>query len=91
MITANLAKRWTPKFVSVFIVHVVLLLTFMVLNMITYKFYVGKDVYEFTAESKLNAMEMCNRQVIDKLDLHPMAWADAGQNAFSYQSGNFFD
>ena len=69
----------------------VILPTFMVLNMITYKFYVGKDVYEFTAESKLNAMEMCNRQVIDKLDLHPMAWADAGQNAYSYQSGNFFD
>jgi hypothetical protein len=60
-------------------------------NMITYKFYVGKDVYEFTAESKLSAMEMCNRQVIDKLDLHPMAWFDAGQNAFSCQSGNFFD
>ena len=69
----------------------VILPTFMVLNMITYKFYVGKDVYEFTAESKLRAMEMCNRQVIDKLDLHPMAWADAGQNAFSCQSGNFFD
>ena len=69
----------------------VILPTFMVLNMITYKFYVGKDVYEFTAETKLGAMEMCNRQVIDKLDLHPMAWFDAGQNAFSYQSGNFFD
>ena len=69
----------------------VILPTFMVLNMTTYKFYVGKDVYEFTAESKLNAMEMCNRQVIDKLDLHPMAWAEAGQNAYSYQSGNFFD
>ena len=76
---------------NVFIVHVVLLLTFMVLNMITYKFYVGKDVYEFEAESALNAMEQCNRQVIDKLDLHPMAWFDAGQNAFSCQSGNFFD
>ena len=69
----------------------VILPTFLVLNMTTYKFYVGKDVYEFTAESKLKAMEMCNRQVIDKLDLHPMAWADAGQNAYSYQSGNFFD
>jgi hypothetical protein len=77
--------------VNVSTILVVLLLTFMVLNMITYKFYVGKDVYEFAAESKLNAMEMCNRQVIDKMDLHPMAWADAGQNAFSYQSGNFFD
>ena len=59
--------------------------------MITYKFYVDKDVYKFTAESVGKAMEMCNRQVIDKLDLHPMAWADAGQNAFICQPGNFFD
>ena len=59
--------------------------------MITVKFYVKKDIYEFTAESIGKAMEMCNRQVIDKLDLHPMAWADAGKNAYSYQSGNFFD
>ena len=59
--------------------------------MITVKFYVKKDIYEFTAESIGKAMEMCNRQVIDKLDLHPMAWADAGKNAYSYQPGNFFD
>jgi hypothetical protein len=30
-------------------------------------------------------------EAMDKLDLHPMAWFDAGQNAFSCQSGNFFD
>lgn len=59
--------------------------------MTTYKFYVGEDVYEFEAETASNAMVQCNRKVIDKLDLHPMAWADAGQNAYSYQSGNFFD
>lgn len=59
--------------------------------MITVKFYVKKETYKFTAESVGKAMEMCNRQVIDKLDLHPMAWADAGKNAYSYQSGNFFD
>lgn len=59
--------------------------------MITVKFYVKKDIYEFTAETPLKAMEMCNRQVIDKLCLHPMAWANAGKNAYSYQPGNFFD
>ena len=59
--------------------------------MITVKFYVKKEIYKFTAESIGKAMEMCNRQVIDKLDLHPMAWADAGKNAYSYQPGNFFD
>ena len=59
--------------------------------MITVKFYVKKETYKFTAESIGKAMEMCNRQVIDKLDLHPMAWADAGPNAYSYQPGNFFD
>jgi hypothetical protein len=59
--------------------------------MITVKFHVKKETYEFTAESIGKAMEMCNRQVIDKLQLHPMAWADAGSNTFVYQAGNFFD
>lgn len=57
----------------------------------TYKFYVKSETYEFTAETPFVAMEMCNRQVIDKLDLHPMAWANAGPNAYVCQSGNFFD
>ena len=60
-------------------------------NTVTIKFYVLGDIYEFTAETPFKAMEMCNRQVIDKLDLHPMSWADAGPNAYSCQSGNFFD
>ena len=33
MIIVNLAKQWTPRFAKVFIMHEVLLLTFMVLNM----------------------------------------------------------
>jgi hypothetical protein len=59
--------------------------------MITVKFHVKKETYEFTAESIGKAMEMCNRQVIDKLDLHPMAWSDAGRNTFVCVPGNFFD
>ena len=34
--------------------------------MITVKFYVKSDTYEFTAESVWEAMAMCNRQVIDR-------------------------
>lgn len=59
--------------------------------MITVKFYVKSETYEFTAESIGKAMEMCNRQVIDKLGLHPIAWADAGPNAYRCAQGNFFD
>jgi hypothetical protein len=59
--------------------------------MITVKFYVKSETYQFTAESVWEAMAMCNRQVIDKLDLHPIAWADAGKNEFVCHPGNFFD
>ena len=59
--------------------------------MITVKFYVKKETYEFTAESVWEAMAMCNRRVIDKLDLHPMSWAEAGRNAYTCVGGNLFD
>ncbi len=60
--------------------------------MITVKFYVKKETFEFTAESIGMAMQMCNRQVIDKLQLHPMVWADTCKpNEFICQPGNFFD
>ena len=60
--------------------------------MITVKFYVRKEIFEFTAESVGKAMEMCNRQVIDKLQLHPMVWADTRRpNEFVCHPGNFFD
>ena len=59
--------------------------------MIVYEFIVGEQMFQFEAASAGAAMEMCNRQVIDRLDLHPMAWADRGNNSFIMQSGNFFD
>jgi len=56
-----------------------------------YEFIVGEQVFEFEANSAVDAMVMCNRQVIDRLDLHPMAWNDRGNNSFIMMSGNFFD
>ena len=57
----------------------------------TYTFFIGNDKYVFEADSAGSAMERCNRQVVDKLDLHPMAWIDRGINTWVLQSGNFFD
>jgi hypothetical protein len=60
--------------------------------MTEYKFYVGSDVYKFEARNVGDAMTMCNRQVIDKLNLHPMAWMDTSKpTEFRMASGNFFD
>jgi len=67
--------------------------------MVTIKFYIKNpspprttDVYEFTAETPLDAMEMCNRRVIDKLDPPSyMSWAKSGPNEYTYVHGNFFD
>jgi hypothetical protein len=52
---------------------------------------VGNDKFKFAAETAFKAMELCNRQVIDKKDLHPMAWAEAGKNTFQCCPGNYFD
>ncbi len=61
-------------------------------NMNTYTFLVGSDTYKFQAASPGEAMTMCNRQVIDRLDLHPMAWMDTAKpTVFRMASGNFFD
>jgi hypothetical protein len=60
--------------------------------MTEYKFLVGSDTYTFMAKSDGEAMTLCNRQVIDKLDLHPMAWMDTqSPTVFRMASGNFFD
>lgn len=60
--------------------------------MTVYKFLVGSWTYEFKAESAGAAMTRCNREVIDKLDLHPMVWMDTEKsNVFRMASGNFFD
>jgi hypothetical protein len=54
-------------------------------------FIVGAERFVFNAPNAGAAMEMCNRQVIDRLNLHPMAWVDRGRNEFIMQQGNFFD
>ena len=60
--------------------------------MTVYKFLVGSSTYEFKAASAGAAMTLCNRKVIDKLDLHPMAWMDTKDpTVFRMTSGNFFD
>ena len=57
-----------------------------------YKFLVGADTYKFKANTDGEAMTMCNRQVIDKLNLHPMAWMDTQDpTVFRMAKGNFFD
>ena len=60
--------------------------------MITCKFIVENQTFEFDGETIGDAMTKCNRQVIDKLDLHPMAWMDTGNPyVFRMTSGNFYD
>jgi len=60
-------------------------------GMTEFTFVVGNDKFKFAAETAFKAMELCNRQVIDKKDLHPMAWAEAGKNTFQCCPGNYFD
>ena len=57
----------------------------------TYKFIIGNDQYIYEANSAGEAMTRCNREVVDKLDLHPMAWMDREPNTWVLQQGNFFD
>lgn len=58
----------------------------------TYQFLVGNDTHTVEAKNAFVAMEWVNRNVIDQLDMHPMAWMDTAKpNTFIAQSGNFFD
>lgn len=58
-----------------------------------FEFLIEQDVYAFEADNVGAAMEMCNRQVVDRLDLHPMIWMDVpnNPNQFRLALGNFFD
>ena len=61
--------------------------------MTEFTFIVGYDKYKFSAETAAKAMELCNRQVIDKQNLHPMSWfhhGEASENTFLCCSGNFY-
>ena len=58
----------------------------------TYTFIIGNDKYIYEADSAGDAMTKCNRQVVDKLNLHPMAWMDTSTpNTWRLASGNFYD
>lgn len=57
-----------------------------------YKFKVAEKVYEFEAENAGEAMQMCNRQVMDGLNIGAFAWFDAIEpNVFYCALGNFWD
>jgi len=61
------------------------------LGMTEFTFVVGNEKFKFAAETAFKAIELCNRQVIDKKDLHPMVWDPAGKNTFQCCPGNYFD
>jgi hypothetical protein len=57
------------------------------------EFLIEQDVYAFEANNVLEAMAMCNRQVVDRLNIGAMAWMDVpnNPNQFRLALGNFFD
>ncbi len=58
----------------------------------TYKFHVLTSVYEIESPTVGEAMQWMNRNVIDGLNLHPMAWMDMSQpNEYYCAPGNYFD
>ena len=59
--------------------------------MTEFTFVVGDEKFKFVAETAFKAMELCNRQVIDQKDLHPMMWEPAGKDKFQCCLGNYFD
>lgn len=58
----------------------------------TYYFKVGHEEHKVIAESRGQAMQWMNRQVIDKLGLHPMTWMDdkSRPNSYFMYQGDFF-
>ena len=57
-----------------------------------YHFYVKDTIYDVEAKDAGSAMQFVNRNIIDKLDLHPMAWENMPkmENSFFMKSGDFF-
>jgi hypothetical protein len=56
-----------------------------------YTFKVGGETYKFSGATALDAMEKCNRQVMDKLNIGPFAWYDITPNSFYCGLGNNYD
>lgn len=59
----------------------------------TYEFHVLTTVYKVEAPDAGSAMEWMNRNVIDQLNMHPMAWMDMPNqtDAWYCQPGDFFN
>lgn len=59
-----------------------------------FQFRVFDDVYEIEADNWLQAMGICNRQVMDGLNLGPFSWDGgevSGNTSFYCALGNNFD
>lgn len=64
----------------------------MEIHYMIFKFRVLSKTHVIEAESAGEAMEWMNRNVIDALNLHPMAWMDTGKiNEYYCSQGNYFD
>mgnify|MGYP003125657782 CR=1 FL=1 len=62
-----------------------------------YTFIIDSNNYTIYANSEGQAMEMCNRQIVDKLGINHMAWFSNDDNksipmdTYQLVRGNFFD
>jgi len=62
-----------------------------------YKFIIDDKTYTVYADEKGKAMEICNRQIVDRLGINHMAWFGNDDNksipkdTFKLVRGNFFD
>ena len=57
-----------------------------------FHFYIRDTIYDIQASDAGKAMEYANRNIVDQLGLHPMAWEDMPGLANSYylKTGDFF-
>ena len=62
-----------------------------------YKFMIDDKTYTVYADDKGKAMEICNRQIVDRLGINRMAWfgndddKSIPKDTFKLVRGNFFD
>ena len=57
-----------------------------------FQFRIGEQSFQFEAGNFLDAMEMCNRQVVDAMGIGACAWYDSCEpNSYYLGLGNNFD
>ena len=62
-----------------------------------YKFIIDDKTYTVYAKDKGTAMEICNRQIVDRLGIYQMGWfgnednKDIPKDTYKLVRGNFFD